>query len=551
MSAPSHADSQPAGPPAAGAARPAAADLSDAAIERWPWIVSAPTVDRLLRLRAERTPDAPLLIDESGTTLTCADADRRVSRVAAALAAQGISAGTRVAWQLPTRISTVLVMLALRRLDAVQAPVIPLYREREVGAALETSRAEFLLIPGTWKGVDFRAVADAAAALAGCEDLRVLEIGHDAPEADPEPAPLASPDPDEPRWIYFTSGSTGRPKGALHSDTTLLVTARSFGGMGELNKVPGEIGAMGYPVAHVGGIEYLIAALACGFPILLLEAFVPDQAVRLFRQYGVTTTGGAPPFYTALLAMAAAQPGTPLLPSLRTLKGGGAPCPPDLVARVADELGAVLAHDYGMTEVPMVAIASPSDPSAVLAATDGRPIPDDHIRLVDDEGNVVTEQGGTGEVQVSGPGVCLGYTDPGENAAAFTADGWFRTGDLGTVHPSGHLEIIGRLKDMIIRKGENIAPQEIEALLAQHPAVAEVAVIGVPDADRGERVCAVVVPRADAEAPSLAALGEWLTGAGLMRQKLPERLEIVDALPRTGLAKVAKAELRRRFGENQ
>jgi non-ribosomal peptide synthetase component E (peptide arylation enzyme) len=143
--------------------------------------------------------------------------------------------------------------------------------------------------------------------------------------------------------------------------------------------------------------------------------------------------------------------------------------------------------------------------------------------------------------------VCRGYTDPAETAKAFTGDGWFRTGDLGRLRPSGHIEVVGRLKDLIIRKGENIAPQEIEELLARHPAVAEVAVLGLPDADRGERVCAVVVPAPGRDAPTLAELTAWLTGAGLMPQKLPEQLEFLDALPRTGLAKVAKNELRSRF----
>ncbi|MCM3924179.1 AMP-binding protein, partial [Frankia sp. AiPs1] len=378
---------------------------------------------------------------------------------------------------------------------------------------------------------------------------------HDAPEADP-PGPGARPAgrpdhlpdhlPDEVRWIYFTSGSTGIPKGARHSDATLLATAISFAGVSGLGRAAGEVGAVGYPVAHVGGIQYLLAALAAGFPILLLEAFVPDQAVELFRRHGVTATGGSTPFYTALLDLAAVRPGERLVPTLRSLKGGGAPCPPHLVGEVDRVLGAVLAHDYGMTEVPMVAVAALADPPDVLAATDGRPVPVNRLRFVD-EGGAAVAPGAVGEVQVAGHGVCHGYTDPEATRAAFTADGWFRTGDLGRLVPSGHIEIVGRLKDLIIRKGENIAPQEIEALLGRHPDVADVAVIGLPDADRGERVCAVVVARPGRPVPSLAELSGWLREAGLMRQKLPEQLELLDILPRTGLGKVAKAQLRARF----
>lgn len=511
----------------------------------WPWLLTAPTFDELVRRRAELTPDSPLLFDEHGETVSCAEFDRRCSAVARALAAEDIGPGTRAAWQLPTRISTVLVLAALRRLGAVQAPIIPIYREREVGAALAAVDAEVLLVAGTWKGVDLRAIGEAAAA---GRATRLVEIGHRAPETGgdgPDPVPA---DPDEVAWVYFTSGSTGTPKGARHSDRSLLTPAFAFAGLGELGREPGEVGAMGFPIAHVGGVEYLVAALAGGFPLLVLEAFVPAEAVELFRRHGVTTTGGAPPFYTALVAVARARAGEQrLIPTLRTLKGGGAPCPPHLAGEVAEVLGAVLAHDYGMTEVPMVAVASPSDPAGVLAATDGRPVPGNRLRLVDADGRE-RGPGEVGEVQVTGPGVCHGYTDPADTAAAFTADGWFRTGDLGVLHPTGHVEIVGRVKDLIIRKGENIAPQEIETLLARHPAVAEVAVVGLPDPERGERVCAVLVVRPGAQAPDLDAVAGWLLDAGLMRQKVPEQLEVVDALPRTGLAKVAKAELRRRFG---
>lgn len=515
--------------------------------KQWPWLLGADTFPGLVRLRAQATPDALSLVDEHGTELTCAQFAEKVERVAAALAAEGIGAGSRVAWQLPTRISTVLVMAALRRLGAVQAPVIPLYREREVTVALATTGAEFFLVPGTWRGVDYVEMA-AGVAAAGGPAPRVLVVGEEAPESgDTSALPPEPADPDEIQWIYFTSGSTGAPKGAQHTDATLLATGSGFAGNGRLGARGRELGAMGFPVAHVGGIQYLISALAGGYGLLLMEAFVPDQAVALFQQHRVTTTGGAPPFYSALVAVARAAGGEePLLPSLRALKGGGAPCPPDLYRQVREVLGVQLAHDYGMTEVPMIAVADPLDPDDVLAETDGRVLPFNRVRIVGADSAEVPE-GETGEVQVSGAGVCKGYTDPAETAKAFTEDGWFRTGDLGRLRSTGHIEVVGRLKDLIIRKGENVAPQEIEELLAQHPAVVEVAVIGLPDADRGERVCAVVVPAAGQPEPTLPTLTDWLRGKGLMPQKMPEQLELVDALPRTGLAKVAKNDLRSRF----
>ncbi|MCW2784687.1 MAG: cyclohexanecarboxylate-CoA ligase [Marmoricola sp.] len=512
----------------------------------WPWMIGARTLDDLIALRARTTPDAPLLVDESGTTVTCREFADRAERVAAALAAEGIGRGSRVSWQLPTRISALLVLAALRRLDAVQAPMITQYRTREVAVALATSRAEYYLVPGAWQGFDYGAMA--AGIAADAPGAHVIEIGHDAPEADPGASFDAgsNADPETVAWIYFTSGSTGAPKGARHTDGTLLAAATAFAGGGRLGEQPGEVAAMGFPVAHIGGVVYLIAALAGGYPVLVQEAFVPDRATADYRRFGVTTTGGAPAFYSALLTMARAVAPEKLVPGLRTLKGGGAACPPEMFGAVRDELGAVLAHDYGMTEVPMIAVADPTDDPAVLAATDGRVIPGNTVRILDPSGQACPS-GVLGEIQVSGWAVCRGYTDPTETQKAFTADGWFRTGDLGLLYPSGHVEVVGRLKDIINRKGENIAPQEIEELLATHPAVAEVAVIGVPDGERGELVCAIVTPSDPGAPPALPDLVAHLDRAGLMRQKFPERLEIVGSLPRTGLAKVAKSELRDRF----
>ncbi|MER6972120.1 class I adenylate-forming enzyme family protein [Nocardioides sp. NPDC057767] len=511
----------------------------------WPWALDARTVDGLLAERARTTPTQPGLIDEVGTTLTWSELERAVDGAVGWLSAQGIEPGTRVAWQLPTRISTAVTMLALRRLGAVQAPIIHLYRDKEVTAALRTFVADVLLVPGLWNGFDY---AEMAGGLDLAEAPRVIEVGHEIPAeaAGHDHREPSDADSDEVAWVYFTSGSSGAPKGARHTDTSLLTTGRAFGGQGRLGEKSGEVAAMGFPIAHVGGIEYLIAALAGGYPMLLLEAFVPDRAIKAFREYGVTTTGGAPPFYQALVAVARSMAPEPLLPTLRTLKGGGAPCSPELFAAVRETLGIPVAHDYGMTEVPMLGVADPRDPDEILAATDGRPVPGNEVRIMGLDG-VPCPPKVPGEIQVSGAGVCRGYTDPEETTKAFTADGWFRTGDLGLLHPTGHIEVTGRLKELIIRKGENIAPLEIESALVTHPAIAEAAVVGLPDEDRGELVCAVVVPAPGTEPPALADLCDFLLDAGLMRQKLPERLEVVTELPRTGLAKVAKAELCRRY----
>jgi cyclohexanecarboxylate-CoA ligase len=497
----------------------------------------------LVTARAAATGDAPMLIDAAGHIVSFSEFKHHSERMSLTLAAQGIGPGSRVAWQLPTRVATVILMAALARLGAVQAPVIPIYRERETGAAVATAGAEFMLVPGTWRGFDYAAMA------AGLPTApKVLVTGESLPP-DTEVTTLPAPAPSA-EWVYFTSGSSGLPKGARHTDATLLAAAYGWASQGRAGEFPDDVGSMAFPVAHVGGIMYVMAQLISGFPIVLAEAF--DAAtVDVFRRLGVTMGGGSTVFYTALLAAqrafaaAAGSPDARVLPSLRLLKGGGAPCPPGVFWAVREEMGVTVAHDYGMTEVPMICVSSPQDTDEQLANSDGRPIPGNEVRVVDDA--VVLPAGADGEIQVRGAAVCHGYTDPALDAQAFTPDGWFRTGDRGHLRPDGHVEVTGRAKDLIIRKGEKIAPLELETLLIQHPAVAEVAVLGLPDAERGERVCAVLTLRPGAPAPSLAEVAAFLRTAGLMPQKVPEQLEIVSELPRTGLGKVAKLALRDKF----
>ncbi|WP_143674612.1 class I adenylate-forming enzyme family protein, partial [Streptomyces caniscabiei] len=217
--------------------------------------------------------------------------------------------------------------------------------------------------------------------------------------------------------------------------------------------------------------------------------------------------------------------------------GGGAPKPPELHHAVVREMGVQLTHGYGMTEVPMITMGAPDDSAENLATTEGRPPEGMEIRIAAD-----------GEVRLRGEAVCQGYLDPAQSATAFDEDGFFLTGDLGRLTDSGHLVLTGRLKDVIIRKGENISAKEIEDLLHGHPAVQDVAVIGLPDPERGERVCAVVEQPPGAEALTLSDVTDWLRAKGLSVHKLPERLEVVDALPRNDtLRKVLKYKLRERF----
>jgi cyclohexanecarboxylate-CoA ligase len=279
-----------------------------------------------------------------------------------------------------------------------------------------------------------------------------------------------------------------------------------------------------------------VTLLAVGFPAVLLESFVPAQAVEVLRENGATMAGGSTAFYLAFLNEQRKNPDEPIIPTLRVLSGGGAPKPPEVFYEVKRELRCRgVLHGYGMTESPMISQGSPHDTDEQLANTDGAPVVGADVKIADD-----------GEICVRGPMVCKGYTDPELTKQAFDDDGYFHTGDIGRLD-DGHLTITGRVKDIIIRKGENISAKEIEDLLYQHPKVAEVAVIGLPDKERGERVCAVVETAQGQEPLAFVEMQDYLREKGLMTQKIPEQLEQVDQLPRNATFKILKYQLRDRF----
>jgi cyclohexanecarboxylate-CoA ligase len=511
-----------------------------------PGIAEADTLWGLLERRADLTPERLMFVDEQDDRLTFAGFLARAERVAAGLHGLGIGPATPVSWQLPTRIDTVVLSMALSRLGAVQNPIIAVYREREVGSLLRTTGARWFAIPRIWRGFDYGKMALELRERAG-QPFDILDVDAGLPEGDPAslPPPPPSSDGDAVRWLYSTSGTTSDPKAVRHSDRSLIA-----GGIGIAEAMapgPDDVGAIPFPYAHIGGPDQLVMILRCGLPTLLLETFVPAEAVALMRQHRVTMTGGSTAHYIALLQEQRKQPEVPLLPDMRVLTGGGAPKPRELYWQVKDELGMEVRHGYGMTECPMIASGAVGDSDEQLAESDGAPVRDCEIRVVDRRGAPVAT-GVDGDIEVRGPMLARGYTDPALTAEAFLADGFFRTGDRGYLRPDGHIVLTGRGKELIIRKGENISPREIEDVLMAHPKVGAVAVIGLPDLDRGERVCAVVESRPGAEALTLVEMQEACRAAGLMVQKIPEQLEIVDALPRNPTMKVLKRTLVERFG---
>jgi len=496
----------------------------------------------LIVARSAATPDVVMAVDERGRRLTFAGLQDDAERVAAGFAARGISEGDVVSWQLPSWTESIVLVAALARLGVTQNPILPIYREREVGFITRQAGSKLLIVPSAFRGFDHAAMARGIAA--EVPGLEVLVSDRALPEGDPS-ALGASPRGDAVRWLFYTSGTTADPKGAQHTDATVAAAAA---GMAErLALVAEDRNALVFPFTHIGGIIWMFAGLMVGLTNIVDEAFGPGT-VELLKRENVTLAGSGTFFHQLYLKTQRENPAERLFPYARAYPGGGAPKPPQLHYDVRKELGgAGIVSGYGLTEAPILTMASPDDPDDALANTEGSATRGVQLRVVTLEGKVagVDEEG---EIRAKGPQIMKGYLDASLDAEAFDDDGWFRTGDLGRIDPDGFVTITGRLKDIIIRKGENISAKEIEDLLFTHPAVADVAVIGLPDAASGERVCAVIAAKEGAPVPSVQAIASFLESKGVSKYKLPEQVEPVDALPRNPAGKVLKQDLKKRFG---
>lgn len=478
----------------------------------------------LIAARADESPEAFFALDEAGTRMTFSQYREAAERVAAGLHARGIRTDSAVSWILPTGFSALLVLAALARLGALQNPILPIYRRREVEFCLRQTRAEFLIVPTTFRGFDFGAMAEDLAT--ELDHLQILRVDSSLPDGDPASLPkwrdsTAEQFSDPVRWIFYTSGTTSDPKGARHTDSSILLP--SYGLAAAMDLGPTDRIGFVFPVTHLGGANSLIAALATGAGHLLVERFDPPSTIAFLSDHGVTHAGAGPVFHRAYLdAQRRAGPDS-IFPRIRVFQGGGAQKDPQLHFDLKAEIGGMgMISVYGMTECPIVSLGRWGESDEKLAFTEGRVnLAETELRITRADGTFVSGGGNEeGEVRLRAPQLFRGYVDSSLDRDAFDAEGFYRTGDLGRVDTDGYLAISGRLKDIIIRKGENISAREVEQFLSKHPKVVDVAVIGLPDADSGERACAVVTCQDPTRPLDFDEMAGFLREAGLMVQKI-------------------------------
>lgn len=502
------------------------------------------TLADALAAAADRTPDRVLLVD-GDTRLPCRDLHAAATALAGAMLAR-MPTGSVVSFMLPNWHEAAVVYLAATLAGMVVNPILPSLRDAELEYILTDSHARMLFVPEQFRGHDYAAMLTrVAGTLADPPETVVVRgapgsaTGYRALLDTPrDPVRLPTLDPAAARLLLYTSGTTGRPKGVLHSHDSIHALIDQLGRHWRV--ATGATFLVPSPIAHIGGSIYAFEApLLLGTTAVLMDAWDPDAAVELMLDEHCTHMAGATPFLAQLLA-AARRAGT-ALPDLKLFVCGGASVPASLIEEAAGYFRhAAVTRVYGSSEVPVTTIGAVDEGERNYAAqTDGRAGIAD-IKLVPHAG----APAGEGEIYVRGPQMLLGYAHPEDNC--FDAEGYFPTGDLGRWVDNDYLLVTGRLKDVIIRNGENISAREVEDILIGHPGIAEIAVVGVPDPHTGERACAVIVAadKGSATAPDVTDLRAVLAEHGLARFKAPEQVLIWDELPKNDAGKVVKQRIR-------
>jgi acyl-CoA synthetase (AMP-forming)/AMP-acid ligase II len=489
--------------------------------------------------------DSVMLEDEHDRTMTFAEYRDAAEATAAGLLGLGVTSGSVVSWQLPTTIEAAVLMAALARLDAIQNPIIPIMREREVTYITGEANSDLVVAPTVFRGFDHHAMLESISATRG---FAILDSDDGLPTGDPSTLPPprdARDEPLPPRWLYHTSGSTADPKGVWHTDRSIL--AGSYGMVAGYDFTPDDVYPIAFPIAHIGGSAVVISSLLTGVRVVTIAVFDAEQSPLVMAAHGATFLGSALPFFQAYMAAQRKHGPEPLFPRLRSCIGGGAPNSPELHAEVRAVLGGRgVCSSWGLTEFPIATGPSLHDTDEQLTTTEGRPSPGVEVRVIGPDGQECAP-GDDGELCLQGPQMFHGYANEELMREAFDDEGFFRTGDLGRVVPTGHVKITGRVKDVVIRNAENISATEVEDVLHGHPKVLDVAVIGVPDPRTGERVCAIVTLADGVDTLTLVDIAEHCRSVGLATQKIPERLEITDQIPRNPMGKIRKQELRERY----
>ena len=453
-------------------------------------VAAAP--DRVFQIEGERRMTRGEVWDQS-------------RRLAGFFLSRGLVPGDVVSFQLPNWMEAAVIALAARMCGLIINPIPPIYRESELSYILAHCHAKMIFVPGTFRKHDHAAMVEGLRAQ--LPDLHTVVVVRSSGELTFEDTLAGEPvndaalpvvDPGAVLIAMYTSGTTGRPKGVLHTHYTYDHRVRAMGqawGIGE-----NDVVFMPSPVTHITGALWAFdMPWVAGNTSVLMDVWSPDEGIACIARNGCTVTGGATPFLQQMLDLSTDRPET--LASLRLFFCGGTTVSPELIRRASATFPECLFfRAYGSTEMITATLGIRDAAHAVMGAeTDGEIVFPVEMRILDAITDAELPEGEEGEIIVRGPGLFVGYLETADNEGAFLDNGFFRMGDLGRVVRSDdgaqYIVITGRKKDIIIRSGENISPKEVEDLLAEHPAVAEVAIVAMPSTTTGEKGCAFIIPR--------------------------------------------------------
>jgi fatty-acyl-CoA synthase len=501
------------------------------------------TIGENLERTVARFGDREALVDvAAGTRWTYAQFDVAVNRVANGLRARGIAKGDRVGIWAPNCAEWVIVQYATAKIGAILVNINPAYRTHELQFVVKQSGLSLLISAVSFKTSDYRGMVESI----GFGD--VVYIGSpqwDALFSDDESAPdMSDLSFDDAINIQYTSGTTGFPKGATLSHHNILNNGYFVGEL--INYTEHDRVCLPVPLYHCFGMVMgNLGATSHGACIVLpAPGFDPAATLRAVVAEKVTSLYGVPTMFIAELGLA--DFGTYDLSSLRTGIMAGSPCPVEVMKRVVAEMNMTeVAICYGMTETsPVSTMTRPDDTLARRTETVGRTMPHLESKVVDPATGLAVPRGEPGELCTRGYSVMLGYWEqPDATAEAIDAARWMHTGDLATMDADGYVNIVGRIKDLVIRGGENVYPREVEEFLYTHPDISDVQVIGVPDAKYGEELMAWVIMRPGATPLTAEAVREFCAGR-LTHYKIPRYVHVVDGFPMTVTGKVRKVEMR-------
>ncbi len=491
--------------------------------------------------RARRTPERKALVFE-GRSWTYAEFMQDVDRLAGLLRGLGVAKGMRVAFLGLNQPEFLIGLFATARLGGIFVPLNFRLTGPELSMIVNDCGAQTLIADPQHRPV----IDGVRAELGSVKNFLTVGSAEGWQPLDQQAEPITEgvrAEADDPAIIMYTSGTTGRPKGAILTHGNLWWN--NVNALFNFDVLQDDVTLVVAPLFHIGGLNVTtLITFQKGGTVVLHRAFDPPRVLEAIAQHRITTMFGVPAMFQFMAQdpdFAAAD-----LSSVRMLICGGAPCPLPLL-EIYEKRGISVQQGYGLTETaPQVTFLAPEFAASKIGSSGRTPLLTE-VRLVDPDGRIVTEPGGRGEVQVRGPNVTPGYWNlPEATAAAIDSEGWFRTGDVAYADEEGFIYICDRVKDMIISGGENVYPAEVESVLFRHPAVADVAVVGLPDPKWGETVAAIVALKPGAKL-ELEELREY-AGKDLARYKLPRRLEVIDALPRNATGKILKFELRKAFG---